>query len=174
MRRVTEPKKIMYYPIDNVLYATDLGPQGPEVFRRAMDMSRAFNARIHVIHVMEPLTEYAESLLSAYMSETVRAKISRDGFEEVRREMEKRADRICKDSGLTREELEEMVGEVHAVEGVPHEAILDAARRVDADIIIMGSHGQSVAREILLGSVAHKVIVKSKVPVLLVPISADS
>jgi len=164
----------MNHPIENILYATDLGPRGPEVFRRAMDFSRAFNAKIHVIHVMEPLNEYAETLLSAYMSEAVRAKISSDGFEEVRQEMEKRADKICKDSGLTREELEEMVGEVHAVQGVPHEAILEATRRVDADMIIMGSHGQTVDREILLGSVAHKVVVKSKVPVLFVPISATS
>ncbi len=160
--------------IDNILYATDLGPRGPEVFRRAMDFSRAFNAKIHVLHVMEPLSEYAEILLSAYMSQEVRAKISSDKFEEVRQEMEKRADKICKNSGLSREELEEMVGEVHAVEGVPHEVILEAAGRVGADMIIMGSHGQTVAREILLGSVAHKVVVKSKVPVLLVPIGATS
>ena len=164
----------MNHSIDNILYATDLGPRGPEVFRRVMDFSRAFNAKIHVIHVMEPLSEYAETLLSAYMSEDVRAKISSDEFEEVRQEMERRADKICKDSGLTREELEEMVGEVHAVQGVPHEAVLGAAKRVDADMIIMGSHGQTVPREILLGSVAHKVIVKSKVPVLLVPIGATS
>ena len=164
----------MNHPIDNILYATDLGPRSPEVFRRAMDFSRAFDAKIHVIHVMEPLNEYAETLLSAYMSEAARAKISSEGFEEVRQEMETRADKICKDSGLTREELEEMVGEVHAVQDVPHEAILKAARQVDADIIIMGSHGQTAASEILLGSVAHKVIVKSKVPVLLVPISATN
>lgn len=164
----------MNHPIDNILYATDLGPRGPEVFRRVMDFSRAFNAKIHVIHVIEPLNEYAETLLSSYMSEAVRAKINSEGLEEARQEMEKRADKICKDSGLTREELEEMVGEVHAVQGVPHEAILEATRRVDADMIIMGSHGQTVDREILLGSVAHKVVVKSKVPVLFVPISATS
>lgn len=164
----------MNHPINNILYATDLGPRGPEVFRRVMDFSRAFNAKIHVIHVIEPLNEYAETLLSSYMSEAVRAKINSEGLEAARQEMEKRADKICKDSGLTREELEEMVGEVHAVQGVPHEAILAATRRVDADMIIMGSHGQTADREILLGSVAHKVIVKSKVPVLFVPISATS
>ena len=78
--------------------------------------------------------------------------------------MEKRDGKICKDSGLTREELEEMVGEVHAVRGVPYEAIREAARRVGADMLNMGSHGQTVPRELLLGSVAHKVVVKSKEP----------
>ncbi len=148
MSKISERKKIMNDSIANILYATDLGPRGPEVFRRAMEFSRAFNAKIHVIHVMEPLSEYAETLLSAYMSQEVRAKISSDKLEEVRQEMEKRADKICKNSGLTREELEEMVGEVHAVQGVPQEAILEAAGRVDADMIIMGSHELPFAHEI--------------------------
>ena len=165
---------MMNHPIDNILYATDLGPHGPEVFRRVMDYSRAFDAKIHIVHVMEPLNEYAETLLSSYLSEAARDKIHSEGLEEVRQEMEKRADKICRDSGLTREELEEMVGEVHAVQGVPHEAILEASTRVGADVIIMGSHGQTADRELLLGSVAHKVIVKSKVPVLFVPISATA
>ena len=81
-------------------------------------------------------------------------------------------EKICKDSGLTREELEEMIGEVQVVEGVAHKAILEAAQRVNADVIIMGSHGQTVIGK-MLGSVAHKVVMNSKVPVLLVPIKSD-
>ncbi len=163
----------MNYQINNILYATDLGPHGPEVFRHAMGLSRAFKAIVHVLHVMEPLSDYAESLLSSYMSKEMRTKISSEGFEEARQEMEKRADKICKESGLTRNELEEMIGKVQAVQGVPHQAILEVAQRVAADLIIMGSHGQTVVSEMLLGSVAHKVVMKSKVPVLLVPISSD-
>ena len=66
-----------------------------------------------------------------------------------------------------------MVGEVQAVQGVPHQAILEAAQRLGADLIILGSRGQTVLGEMLLGSVAHKVVMKSKVPVLLVPISSN-
>ena len=163
----------MNYKIKNILYATDLGPHGPEVFRHAIGLSRALKAKIHVLNVLEPLSDYAESLLSTYMSEEMRTKINNEGFEEARQEMEKRAEKICKDSGLTREELEEMIGEVQAVQGVPHQAILEAAQRLGADLIIMGSRGQTVVGEMLLGSVAHKVVMKSKVPVLLVPISSD-
>ena len=83
------------------------------------------------------------------------------------------SERICRDSGLTLKELEEMVGEVQVVQGVPYQTILETAQRLDADIIVMGSHGRTVVGEMLLGSVAHKVTMKSKVPVLLVPISSD-
>lgn len=163
----------MNYQISNILYATDLGSHGPDVFRHAMGFSRAFKAKIHVLNAMEPLSDYAESLLSTYMSDELRTKIANEGFEEARQQMEKRADKICKDSGLSREELEEMIGEVQVVEGEPHQAILEAAQRVTADMIIMGSHGQTVFDEMLLGSVAHKVIMKSDVPVLLVPVRSD-
>ena len=163
----------MKYQINNILYATDLGPHGPEIFRHAMGFSRAFQAKIYVLHVMEALNDYAESLLANYMSEEMRNKASEEGFEQVRHEMENRANKICEDSGLTRDELEAMVGDVRVIQGAPFEVILDEAERVHADIIVIGSHGQSTVSKMLLGSVAHKVSMKSKVPVLLVPISAD-
>ena len=163
----------MNYQISNILYATDLGPHGPDVFHHAMGLSRELKAKIHVINVMEPLSEYAESLLSTYMSEGLQNQIRDEGIEEARQEMERRAVKICKESGLTREELEEMIGEVNVVHGVAHQAILETSQRVNADVIVMGSRGQTAIGEMLLGSVAHKVIMKSKVPVLLVPIKSD-
>ncbi len=168
----------MNYQINNILYATDLGPHGPEVFHHAVDLALALKAKVHVLHAIEPLGDYADailadSLLLTTMSEEMQTKFRDGGFEEARQEMEKRAEKIGKDSGLTRKELEEMIGVVQVAEGVAHQAILEAAQRVNADIIIMGSHGKSVISEMLLGSVAHKVVIKSKVPVLLVPIRSD-
>ena len=168
----------MSYQINNILYATDLGHHGPEVFRHAIDLAAALKAKLHVIHAMEPLTDYAEAILAdsiflTYTSEEMQTKFRDGGLEKARQEMKKRAEKICTDSGLTRKELEEMIGEVQVAEGVAHKAILEAAQRLNADVIIMGSHGKTVISEMLLGSVAHKVVIKSKVPVLLVPIKPD-
>lgn len=52
--------------------------------------------------------------------------------------------------------------------GKPFEKIIRAARRFDADIIIMGTHGQSALKHILIGSVAEKVVRKAPCPVLTV------
>jgi len=57
--------------------------------------------------------------------------------------------------------------------GQPAEAIIKEAKRVNADVIVMGSHGHSAFGEMLLGSVAHKVTQRSPVPVLLVPVRVD-
>ena len=87
--------------------------------------------------------------------------------------MEKRAKKICEDAGLSWEQLEAMIGDVLIDQGEPFEFIVAEAERVHADMIIMGSHGQSAVSKMLLGSVAHKVSMKAKAPVLLVPIGGD-
>ena len=69
-----------------------------------------------------------------------------------------------------KKELEDIgykVKEVFVV-GIPHEEIVKIAEDEGADIIIMGSHGKTNLRDILLGSVTENVIKKSNKPVLVV------
>ena len=69
-----------------------------------------------------------------------------------------------------KKELEDVgykVKEVIVV-GIPHEEIVKIAEDEGADIIIMGSHGKTNLRDILLGSVTENVIKKSNKPVLVV------
>lgn len=48
----------------------------------------------------------------------------------------------------------------------PAEAIVEAASKHGCDIIVMGSHGRTGIRRMLLGSVAQKVLTAATVPVL--------
>jgi nucleotide-binding universal stress UspA family protein len=48
-------------------------------------------------------------------------------------------------------------------------AILDAARRLPADLIVMGTHGRVGVQRLLLGSVAERVLRSSPCPVMVVP-----
>ena len=52
--------------------------------------------------------------------------------------------------------------------GHPAEAIADKATREGFDLVVMGSHGHGALANVVLGSVATKVLAKCKVPVLLV------
>jgi len=54
----------------------------------------------------------------------------------------------------------------HAVSDNPHEAIIDAAGRFNCDLILMASHGRHGIAGLLLGSETQKVLVHSKLPVL--------
>ena len=57
----------------------------------------------------------------------------------------------------------------HTVEALhPWEAIIEHARRLDCDLLVMASHGRRGVSALLLGSETQKVLTHSKVPVLVV------
>ena len=51
----------MEFDIRTILYATDLGPKGPEVANHAVSLARRFEARIHAIHVTEPMNRFSNT-----------------------------------------------------------------------------------------------------------------
>ena len=55
------------------------------------------------------------------------------------------------------------------VEGPPARAILRAIESLDADLVIMGTHGHGAVYDLLMGSVSEEVMRKSPRPVLMVP-----
>lgn len=50
----------------------------------------------------------------------------------------------------------------------PAAGIVQSARQVDADLIVLGSHGRTGVARLMLGSVATKVVAESPIPVLVV------
>lgn len=61
------------------------------------------------------------------------------------------------------EETEQLVGD-------PVTGIVDAAARWGADLIVMGTHPHGALEHFFMGSTAEKVIARSAVPVLVVPL----
>jgi nucleotide-binding universal stress UspA family protein len=58
--------------------------------------------------------------------------------------------------------------ELHVVDGPAAHAIVDAATTLNADVIVIATHGRSGLRRALLGSVADHVLHHAACPVLLV------
>lgn len=63
--------------------------------------------------------------------------------------------------------------ERHVLEGSPADQLLSLAERVRADLIVVGTRRRSVVSRALVGSVAQALSERAKVPVLLVPSSAE-
>lgn len=55
--------------VRSMLYAADLGLYAPYVTQHALALARTFNAELYVIHVVEPLGLFAESVLQSYLGE---------------------------------------------------------------------------------------------------------
>ena len=56
--------------ISTILYATDLGKNTRPVFKQAIGHAIAHNAKIIMLHIVEPLSDTAKAVISAYMPET--------------------------------------------------------------------------------------------------------
>jgi len=70
------------------------------------------------------------------------------------------------------DKVKEMAGgievEAHIIQGKPSSAITDFAAKSGIDLIVMGARGKSGIEELLLGSVADRVIRTANCPVLVV------
>lgn len=55
--------------------------------------------------------------------------------------------------------------------GDPVREINRVARETDTSVIVAGTHGESLAKDVLLGSVAHRLLQLAEKPVLLLPIT---
>ena len=56
----------------------------------------------------------------------------------------------------------------------PHRAILDVASEIDADLIVMGIPTRSRFDEVLFGSTLRRVLRRTKIPVLVLPVPAGA
>ena len=57
---------------------------------------------------------------------------------------------------------------VHVRIGVPYEQILDVAEESSADLVVIGTHGRTGVRRVLLGSVSERVVRLANCPVYVV------
>ena len=66
---------------------------------------------------------------------------------------------------------EGVASECVQVVGAPVPHIAAEAERVDADYIVMGSHGHTALYELLVGSTTHGILKRAACPVVIVPAS---
>ncbi len=156
--------------IKKILYATDLGKRMRPVFRYAISLARQYDARIEMLHVVEPLGPTGQAIVDLYLPKKVAAQLKDEGFHEVLQTMRKRLDAAC------REELGEdsarhpLISDLAVVSGSPAKSILQEARERKADLIVVGTHTDPSPGGALLGSTARKLTQISDIPVLVVPV----
>jgi nucleotide-binding universal stress UspA family protein len=120
----------------------------------AMTLAKlAPDSSIHLVHAHEEPRVYGE--IAVYVTREKMAALQRKQCEAVL----DRAEAEIKGSGVryTREVLEGSLGRT----------IAEHAERLRCDAIVMGRHGESALADMLMGSVAQKVLHASRLPVLL-------
>ncbi|MGY2289604.1 universal stress protein [Pseudomonas sp. SDO528_S397] len=156
--------------IRSILYATDLGLYAPYVMQHALALARTFNAELHVIHVVEPIGLFAESVLHSYLDEQALSEWQSQGLTTVMANIEQRVlDSFREELGDGEQDLN-LIRSVRVIQGDPCDVIVQQSKKLSVDLLIVGSHSQQVGVATPLGRTAARVLQLSAVPVYLVPL----
>lgn len=149
----------------SILYTTSLGEHTRPVFRRAVQQAIANNAKIYMLHVVEPIGEMGHALIQNYLPEDLIKKLHDEGIEEIKAQMKKRVESFCEDELSSLPERPTLDIEMLVEEGQLSDCILAAAKEHQVDMIVLGNENR-------FGHHSHTpqyVNRQSKVPVLVVP-----
>lgn len=140
--------------VRKVLAATDLSEMSPAVLKAAASLAVRAGAELTVLHVYQ-----AEEYVQAFGE----ARMPLDEFvAHLQAEIERHLPSHPSVLGVP--------VRIKVIEGVSaSREILDAAVSIPADLIVIGTHGRTGFRRVLVGSVAEEVLRESPVPVLVVP-----
>jgi nucleotide-binding universal stress UspA family protein len=147
--------------VKNILVPVDFSAISADVVATARSLAQAFSAKVWLIHVAAPDPEFVGFEVGPQSVRDQRATHLRDEH----RHLQDEADGL-RDAGIDATAL--------LVQGPTVEKILAEATRLEADWIVMGSHGHGAAYRALLGSVSENVVRGSNLPITIVPRAADS
>lgn len=139
-----------------ILHPTDFSRASGAAFTRALDEARASRRQLVLVHVLAPVIPMAGE---GYVSPSVYQQMSEAGRAWAQKQMNRLLAR-ARSKGVRARGL--------LLEGVAHEAIVRAARRQRADLIVIGTHGRTGVARFFLGSVAARVTATAPCPVLTV------
>jgi len=133
--------------IKNILIPVDGSEHSKKALHLGCDLAQKYGAAVHLIHIAEsPIREHTMALGGAAI--TLRA--SPDELKQAgTRELEF-ASEYAANHGV-----KEVTTEVEG--GSPAHRIVESAKEIHADMIVMGSRGLSDLAGLLVGSVSHKV-----------------
>ncbi len=156
--------------IKKIAFATDLGVLGPYVLCHALEISKQFSAKVDVIHVIEPMGVFAESILDTYLPAKDLEMLRKQGMQDVMVTIKERVVATMTSEFASNDD-ESYLGEVSVIRGQAADTILHYVDDKDIDLLVMGTLGESGEMTQGLGSVSSKILQRSSVPVLMVPLN---
>lgn len=135
----------------SILVPFDGSELSMKALNRACQLSKADNAGVTVLYV---IPRY-EEMIEFYKNETAKRLL----LNEAKKIMEQ-AKGIASELGVSvKDEIQE---------GSASEKIIETSKRLNNDLIVMGSHGYRGVNKAIMGSTAERVIINASCPILVV------
>jgi len=141
--------------LKNILVPVDFSEVTGEVLNTASEIAEAIGAKIYLLYCVEPSITVIPCCPGEPLfipNDLVDLKVLRESLSSYEDKVRQRGINI----------------EVLLEEGAPELTISDIADRIQADYIVMGSHGHGALYHLLLGSVSEQILQRAKCPVLVV------
>jgi nucleotide-binding universal stress UspA family protein len=140
--------------IDRILVAVDFSPHSEPALEYAIELAKRLGAKldlVHAYHVSLPIGSPNQVTVPPQFWTDIRDA----------------ADRRLQET-LRKVQAEGAPCEAHLTPMPPAPAIADTAAEIDADLIVMGTRGNTGLKHVLLGSVAERTLRIAPCPVLTV------
>jgi nucleotide-binding universal stress UspA family protein len=145
------------FNIDNIIVPTDFSDYSDVAFKRALDLAEACNAKIYLVHVVADSPDIFKL-----------DRFNVEGQKKIMKDLEKN----CKDSFSEQmdklPQAKKVEIETTVLRGIPSREIIDIQKKISADMLVIGTHGQTAFEDFLFGNTASKIIRYSKCSVLVV------
>jgi nucleotide-binding universal stress UspA family protein len=141
-----------------IIAALDFSDASELVLAQTAELARVTGSDVHLVHAIESLANFYD--IYGY---TVP-----DTSEFERHANERAALRLTEKAA----DLGISVGKVttKVLAGPVVEALLEYTNDLEDSVLVIGTHGHGVLARVLMGSVAEKILRRSKIPVLMIPV----
>ena len=142
-------------PPKKILFCTDFSENSEPARELAVDYAKSFGAQLIIVHVVDTSGFKAYTLAEG------------DGFSQIVTSIQELAGARLEAMG---NECGQLVDEVETLckVGLPAKEIVALAREEFVDLIVLGTHGLSNLKELVMGSVARSVLRNARLPALIV------
>lgn len=146
-----------------ILFCTDFSHTADHAFRYAVELSRTYGSQLIIFHsVHQPFYPMlSEPFVITQVVDQAEDSLRIEAEKEIRRRYE-----ASLPQGIQ--------AQIVVRSGAPSQEILRIIGEAQVDLVVMGARGRSPLELLLFGSVAHRVVKRSPVPVLTVSHEAKS
>jgi nucleotide-binding universal stress UspA family protein len=140
-----------------LLVPTDFSDHAEKALQAAIDLARQYGSKILLLHVVGLVIQCTMEYCLDPQTSTL---VEKEAIDSAKKMIQSLLGKFPDSKSV------DIVADIR--KGTPYEEILKVQQEKKADLIVMGSHGQSGLVRHLMGSVAEKVMRQAKCSVLLV------
>ncbi|PLX30922.1 MAG: universal stress protein [Ignavibacteria bacterium] len=139
--------------IHRIVVPIDFSDYSKEAFRYAIEFAQTFNASIVLVYVVEPVVYPSDFSFGQIALPSMDQELRDHSLEQLQKMIQNDVPEGISASGAVRS-------------GKPFVEIIKLSKEIEADLIIIATHGHSGIEHVLFGSTAEKVVRKAPCPVL--------